>query len=71
MNRQRMDTVRKIVRQNGIDHTMALQPALAVKRFRHDINAEVSLAAWTMPTVAGMLVGLVLDVQTLRRKGFP
>lgn len=70
MNRQRVDPGGECAGQRGVDHAMALQPALSAKRFRHNIQAEMGLAAGPMPGVTFVPVGFVFDVQVFGRESF-
>ena len=51
-----MHPVRQLLRQRGVDQAVAFEPGLAGKGFRHDIDPEVSLAAFTPAAMALMLV---------------
>ena len=63
MNRKRVHAAGKLARQRRIDHAMALDPALPAKGFRHDIEAEMSLAAGPVAGMAFVPMRLVLDVK--------
>jgi hypothetical protein len=65
MNRKRVHAAGKLARQRRIDHAMALDPALPAKGFRHDIEAEMSLAAGPVAGMAFVPMRLVLDVKAL------
>ena len=51
-----------------VDHAVALEPALSAKRFRHDIDPEMSLTARPVPGMPCMLVGLVHHLDALGRE---
>ena len=63
-----MDMVAQFCCQQGIDHAVAFEAALAIEGIRHDMNAEMALAAQHMIAVPGVQVGLVDDVQALWRE---
>ena len=69
MDCERMDAPLQLVRKRRIDHAVALDPALPMEGFRHDINPEMSFAALTMSGMTLVAVGLVLDLETERREG--
>ena len=54
VNGKRMNGAREFVRQRRINHAMAIDPALPFERLRHDIDAEVALAARPVTGVAFM-----------------
>lgn len=68
MDRQRMHAADKLRRQGRINHTVTVEPALSPKGLRHDIYSEMGLPARPVAGMASMLVGLVLDGETLRRE---
>ena len=68
MDCERMDAPLQLVRKRRIDHAVALDPALPMEGFRHDINPEMSFAALTMSGMTLVAVGLVLDLETERRE---
>ena len=68
VNGERMDAAGKLIGERRIDHTMALEPALSPKGFRYNIDSEMRLAARPVAGVAGVVLGFVLDAQTLGRK---
>lgn len=68
MNRQRVDTARKLPRQRRVDHAVALDAALSAKRFRHDIEPEMGFAAGPVSGMALVVMGFILDAQALRRE---
>jgi hypothetical protein len=51
---ERMHAIREFLGQCRINHAMALDPALPFERLRHNINAEMRLAARLMPGMALM-----------------
>ena len=68
MDRQRMDAGLQFGSKRRIDHAVARESALSAEGFRHDIKAEVGLAAGPVSGVAFVPVGFVLDVQALGRE---
>ncbi len=68
MDCERVNTASEFARERGVDHTMTLQPALPAKRFRHDIEPEMRLAARPVSRVPLVPVRLVLDAETVRRE---
>ena len=68
MDRQRMHAAGKLGGERCVDHAVTLEPALPAERFRHDIDPVVGLAARARAGMAGVLMGLVLDPQTLGRE---
>lgn len=68
MNSKCVDTALHLVGQRRINHAVALEPALPAEGLRHDIKPVVSLAARARAGMAGVLVGLVVDPQTLGRE---
>ena len=57
----------ELIRKNTVDHAMAFEPGLIFERFRHNIDPVMSLPALPMACMARMLVGFVIDLETLRR----
>jgi hypothetical protein len=51
-----------------IDQAMAVDPALPLEGSRHDIDPEMSLAAFPVAGMPGMLMGLVDHSHTLWRE---
>jgi hypothetical protein len=68
MDGEGVDAVLKLVDKCRIDHAVTLEPALAAKRFRDDIDPEMSLAARPVPCMPCMLVGLVHHLDALGRE---
>src|SRR5579862_4216664 len=60
-----MHAAGKLARQRRIDQAMAFEPALSAERFRHDIEAEMGLAARPVSRMAFVVMGLVIDPQAL------
>ena len=52
LDRQSVQLAGEFFREQGVDHAMAFDPALAVERRRHDVDAEMGLAAMAVPFVA-------------------
>jgi hypothetical protein len=63
-----MHAARKICGENLVDHAMAVEPALAGERCRHDINAEVGLASGPVAGMTAMLLGLIDHLDAVRRE---
>src|ERR1700674_497629 len=53
-----------------VDHAVALEPALPPERLRHDIQAEMALAARPVAGMAFVLVGFVDHPDAFRRESF-
>ena len=68
MDRERMNARRELAGERRVDQAMTIEPALPLERLRHDINSEMCLAAFPMPAMSGMLMGLVDHPQTLWRE---
>ena len=68
MNRQRMDAARKLARKCLVDHAVAFDPALSVKRLRHDMNPEVGLAARPVAGMALVLMRFIHNIEIRRRE---
>ncbi len=66
--RERMQAGGELVLQRGVDQPLARHPALPFERRRHDLDAEVGLAAFTPTGVAVMARGFVLDGKACRRE---
>jgi hypothetical protein len=71
MDRQGVHAACEFRRQHGIYHAMALDPALPLEGFSHDMYPEMRLSAWTMARMTLMLVRLVHDVQAFGGKSLP
>jgi hypothetical protein len=63
MNGERMDAASELGRERFIHHAMALDPALPLEGFRHNMYAEMGLATFPMAGVPLVLVGFVNHVQ--------
>ena len=68
VDRERVHAALQLADQSIVDHAVALEPALAAKRFRDDIDPEMSLAARPVPCMPCMLVGLVHNLDALGRE---
>ncbi len=68
MNGKRMDATPELAGERRVNHAVAFQPGLSSERLRHNIKAEMRFAARSMPGMALMQMGFVLDVQALRRE---
>jgi hypothetical protein len=66
--RERMDARRELAGERRIDQAMTIEPALPLEGLRHDIDPEMRLAAFPVPGMPGMLMGLVDHAQTLWRE---
>lgn len=66
MDSERMDTACELGRKQLINHPVAFEPGLSFERFRHDIDAVVSLPARPVPGMAFMLVGFIQHFEALR-----
>jgi len=64
-----MHTALELRRQRFVHHAVALDPALPSEGLRHNINPEMSLAAFPMTGVSGVLVGLIDYIEPCRREG--
>jgi len=68
MDGEGVDAVLELADKRRVDHAVALEPALAAKRFRDDIDPEMSLPARPVPCMPCMLVGLVHHFDALGRE---
>ena len=68
MDGERMHAAGKLAGEHRIDHTMALNPALSAKGFRHDIESEMSLAAWPVARMAFVAMRFILDMKAFGRE---
>lgn len=68
MDGEGVDAVLELADKRRVDHAVALEPALAAKRFRDDIDPEMSLTARPVPCMPCMLVGLVHHFDALGRE---
>ena len=59
MKRQRMDAARELCGERGVDHAVALDPALPPEGLRHNINTVMRFPARPMAGMTLMLVGFV------------
>src|SRR5919112_3785709 len=66
LDRQCVEAALERAFQGIVDQAVALDPALAGKRLRHDINAEMRLAAFPPAAVADVLVRFFQDGETGR-----
>jgi hypothetical protein len=60
---ERVDAACELTGKCFVDHSVALEPALSAKRFRHNIHPEMSLAALAMSGMPDVLVGFVHHVE--------
>src|SRR5262245_7357104 len=63
MDGERVHAALKLGDKRFVDHAVALEPALPAERLCHYIHPEMSLPAVAMPSMTGLLVGFVVDVQ--------
>ena len=68
MDGERVHAAGKLAGEHRIDHTMALDPALSAKGFRHDIESEMSLAAWPVARMAFVAMRFILNMEALGRE---
>ena len=68
MDGEGVDAVLELADKRRVDHAVALEPALAAKRFRDDIDPEMRLTARPVPCMPCMLVGLVHHFDALGRE---
>ena len=68
MNGECVNAAFEFLCQRGIDHAVALKPALPAERVRHNIKTEVSFTSGPMSRMPGMQMRFILDMQTLRRE---
>jgi hypothetical protein len=59
VDRERVHAAGKFARKCGVDHAMALDPALSEERIRHDIDPEMRFPARPVAGMAFMAVGFV------------
>ena len=68
MDGERVHAAGELARERGIDHAMALQPALSAEGLRHDIKPEMSFAAGPVAGMAFVPMRFILDMETLGRE---
>ena len=68
MDRERVHAAGEFLRQRGVDHAMALDPALPLEGLRHDMHPVMGFAARPAAGVARVLVGFILNVEPHRRE---
>jgi hypothetical protein len=69
MDRERMDAGLKFIRKRRIDHAVALQPALPLEGFGHNIHPEMRLPAQPVSGMAFVKMGLIENLQAQRSEG--
>jgi hypothetical protein len=69
MDGERVDAAGKFTRERGIDHAVAIEPALSAEGFRHDMQPEMSFSARPVSGMAFVAVGFVLQCQAVGREG--
>lgn len=65
MNGERVNLPRQFFAERGIDHTMALNPALAFEGARYDMDTEMRLPAGAVSSMPDMILGFVLDLDAV------
>ena len=65
MDGKRVHAAGKFPRKRRINHAVALNPGLPFERVSHDINPEMGLPAWPVPSMARMLVRFILHLEAL------
>ena len=68
MDGEGVDAILQFIDERCIDHAVALEPALSAKRFRHDVNPEMSLSAFPVSGMPGVLVGFIHHLDALGRE---
>ena len=61
---ERVDAACDLTGKCFVDHSVALEPALSAKRFRHNIHPEMSLPALAISGMPDVLLGFVDHVET-------
>ena len=69
VNGKRVHAALELRRERFVHHAVALDSALPSEGVRHNMNPEMSFAAFPMAGVSGVLVGLVDHVEARRREG--
>ena len=69
MDGERVDAAFELGRERFIHHAMALDPALPLEGFRHNMYAEMGLATFPMAGVSSVMIGLIEHVEPCRREG--
>ena len=57
---------RELAGKRAVDHAMALDPALSNESSRHDMDAEMGLAATSMAGMPGVQMGFIEHFQARR-----
>jgi hypothetical protein len=65
---ERVNAAREFGRKQLIDHAVTFEPGLSLERFRHDIDAIMSLAARPVSGVTFVLMRFVKHFEALRRE---
>jgi len=63
VDRERVDAAFELTGKCFVDQAVALKPALPAERLRHNIHPEMSLPAFAMSGMPGVLVGFVHHVE--------
>lgn len=71
VHRQRVDAAGEFRGQRGINHAVALDPALPFEGIRYDIHTEMRFAPRPVAGMAFMQMRFVDDLQAFRRESFP
>jgi hypothetical protein len=69
VNGEGMHAALELRRKGFVHHAMALDPALPLEGVRHNINPVMSLAAFPVAGVSGVMVRFVDDVEPCWREG--
>jgi hypothetical protein len=70
VNRERVHGTGELARQRCIYHAVTLDAALPFEGLRHNIHAEVRLAARPVARVPLMKMGFVLDLEAFWKESF-
>ena len=68
LDRQRVNPLLQLIGQSGIHHPVLLNARLAAEGVRHDHHAEMALPIGACAGMAGVVVGLVDDLERRRRE---
>ncbi len=70
MDCERVNASGELGRERLVNHAVTFDPGLSFERFRHNINAVVSLPARPVSGMAFVLVGFVQHLEALRGESF-
>ena len=68
MNGERVHAAGELAGQRGIDHAVALEPALSAESFRYNIESEMGFAARAMSGMPFVPMRFIFDMQAPRRE---